>query len=148
MTIILGIVSPVGYAFSGGCSNLINYFHFNFVFISELFTTESLTIFGLSGFSLALMYGFGQLFRLLIGSIYVSPDSNLVRISHLTFFGNRAEVIVPINDILKLEDANQNLNDLFLQVKMLNAQKNNTLYICLKYGGILDRNKFAYVFGV
>lgn len=94
------------------------------------------------------MYGFGQLFRLLIGSIYVSPDNNLVRISHLTFFGNRAELIVPVDDILKLDDVNKNLNDHLLQVKMLNIQKNNTLFLCLKYGGISDRDKFAHIFGV
>ncbi|KAH7638437.1 hypothetical protein HUG17_2470 [Dermatophagoides farinae] len=111
-------------------------------------TSDLMMMTGISAFSLTLLYGFGQIFRRLIGSIYVSPEKNLVRISHLTFFGNRVEKILPRDNLLLLSDSNANLNDLLLRVSPMDQNElKDSLYICLKYGGILDVEKFANVFG-
>ena len=107
-----------------------------------------LIIMGISTFSTALMYIFGQVFRRLIGSIYISSNHKFVRLSHLTFFGNRQESVVPIDLIYPLIETNPNIDDIFLRVSGENStQLKNSLFLTLKYGGILDEEKFEQIFG-
>ncbi|OTF69022.1 hypothetical protein BLA29_008108 [Euroglyphus maynei] len=133
MTVMMTTIMPVSY----------------FLYSDSYNSSDLAIIGGISLFSLALIYGFGQIFRRLIGSIYVLPDKNLVRISHLTFFGNRCEKIIPRDDLLLLSDSNANLNELLLLVSQLNNHNEwkDSLYICLKFGGILDVEKFTNIFG-
>lgn len=109
-----------------------------------------LSILSITCFSTALLYSFGHMFRRLIGSIYISPDGNLVRISHLTFFGNRQETVVQLCDIAPLVDSNPNMRDIFLRVTatdLTNDALKHPLYLSLRFGGIVDREKFMQVFG-
>ena len=102
-------------------------------------------------FSLSLLYGFGQIFRRLIGSIYISEDGEHVRISHLTFFGNRQESYFKKDSILPLKDSNGDVSDIFLRVSFFDETSGSvvkeSLYLSLRSGGILDKEKFENIFG-
>lgn len=106
-----------------------------------------------SVFSLGLLYAFGLLFRKLIGSIYVSADETNVCISRLTFFGNRKNEWMPVTSVMPLTDTNANINDIILELcrtplDSSDVSRRDSLYICLRYGGISDRKKFETLFGV
>lgn len=100
---------------------------------------------GLSTFSIVALYGFGQVFRRVIGSVYLSPDEKLVRISHLSFFGNRKEKICSLGSVHNLTDTNPDLEQIFLQVELQDPR--TIYYFTLKYGGIMDYEKFEKIFG-
>ncbi|KAI2810976.1 hypothetical protein BLOT_002146 [Blomia tropicalis] len=122
---------------------------FKFYLDGLVATSDFFTVIGCNFFSLILLYGFGHLFRRLIGSIYLSKDGKSVRISHLTFFGNRQETIVDLNEITPLTDSNININDLFLKVTSDELKSiERPLYMSLRFGGIIDRQGFAKIFGV
>lgn len=104
-----------------------------------------------TGFSTALLYAFGYFFRRLIGSVYISPDQELVKISHLTFFGNRQDRILNIADIAPLADYNENMNDIFLRVNPTFMSKDTlqeSLYLSLRFGGIINKEQFKHIFGI
>lgn len=106
-------------------------------------------IIGGSFFSLGAMYLFGNIFRRLIGSIYVSKSNpELIRISHLTFFGNRSELLIPRHDVLMLSDSNPDLRSHLWAIKSLNKNSKATLFMFnIKFGGVMNRERFIELFG-
>lgn len=121
------------------------------LFSGEITLEEASAGVAISVFSLAVLYLFGNVFRHLIGTVYVSKqDSSKICISHLTFFGNRNDIVRNIDDIVPLSDVNMNMNDIFLRVcpdqESIRAIR-KSLFLSTKYGGILDRKQFVNVFG-
>jgi len=120
------------------------------IFLGVLPQEQMLVFLGTSTFSTITFYAFGQLFRRLIGSIFISPDQKFVRISHLTFFGNRQETVVYLYELKPLCDSNPNMNDIFLKVSPIDKNVEplkHSLFLSLKYGGIVDLDKFKQIFG-
>ncbi|GIX85697.1 transmembrane protein 186 [Caerostris extrusa] len=84
-------------------------------------------------------------FRRLIGIISISKDGKSVKISHLTFWGRKRDVIVPLEDIVPLTESGCSPNDAY--VKLVRFSSKETLYMTLRFGNILDKTKFEFVFG-
>ena len=79
---------------------------------------------------------FGNVFQRIVGRIYTSPDGTLVKISHLTFWGNRRDVVLLTEDLVTLGDYDHT-RSLYLTIG--NAKVPGELYcIPLRTGGILD----------
>ena len=109
--------------------------------------SEFSTFCGISGFSIFVLYGFGQIFRHVVGSVYISEDEKFVRISHLTFFGNRTEKIAPLDNILHLTETNDNVQNTFLRLCDTTPSPPSNYFLTLKFGGILNDDYFSKVFG-
>lgn len=93
-----------------------------------------------------MLYVMGEFFRRLVGIIYYNPSESSVKISHLSFWGNRKEVYVPLDDIVPLTDTDDNPTDVY--VKLLRYSKpKSKLYMSLRFGEIVDSEKFVEVFG-
>ncbi|KAF7491137.1 Transmembrane protein [Sarcoptes scabiei] len=116
---------------------------------TDIFMQNMMKIIGGSFFSLGAMYLFGNIFRRLIGSIYVSKSNpELIRISHLTFFGNRSELLIPRHDVLMLSDSNPDLRSHLWAIKSLNKNSKATLFMFnIKFGGVMNRERFIELFG-
>ncbi|KAI7696021.1 hypothetical protein SSS_00505 [Sarcoptes scabiei] len=99
---------------------------------TDIFMQNMMKIIGGSFFSLGAMYLFGNIFRRLIGSIYVSKSNpELIRISHLTFF-----------------DSNPDLRSHLWAIKSLNKNSKATLFMFnIKFGGVMNRERFIELFG-
>ncbi|XP_063853665.1 transmembrane protein 186-like [Scylla paramamosain] len=76
----------------------------------------------------------GEAFRRVIGILYLSDDEQLVKISHLSFFGRRIDVVLPIQDIVPLSDSGERVSDAFF-------------VLSLRFGGVVDASGFEKVFG-
>lgn len=76
---------------------LVKYFIFTIYRIP--FTLGKLLQAGFIAFSTSTMIGMGELFRRIVGMIFISRDSELVRFAHLSFWGRRHDFVVPIEDI-------------------------------------------------
>ncbi|KPM10094.1 hypothetical protein QR98_0086430 [Sarcoptes scabiei] len=112
---------------------------------TDIFMHNMMKIIGGSFFSLGAMYLFGNIFRRLIGSIYVSKSNpELIRISHLTFF----ELLIPRHDVLMLSDSNPDLRSHLWAIKSLNKNSKATLFMFnIKFGGVMNRERFIELFG-
>ncbi|GBL98767.1 Transmembrane protein 186 [Araneus ventricosus] len=91
------------------------------------------------------LYLLSYYFRRLIGILFLSEDEESVQISHLTFWGRKKDIIVPLQDIIPLADSACNANDIYIKLKRFSCE--DKLYFTLKYGKILDKAKFEKVFG-
>lgn len=93
----------------------------------------------------ATLYVMTGYFKRLIGIIAITDDEKIVKISHLTFWGRKNEISVPLEDIIPLSDCDCNANDVYVKVNRYSSS--DYLYLTLKFGNIMDKSKFELVFG-
>lgn len=104
---------------------------------------STLTISGLAFLMLCVM---GEIFRKIVGHIYINSERDLVKISHLTFWGGRRDIVIPTEDLVPLTDTTENPRDIYIRLFRYSKPK-HSLYMCLRFGGIIDIERFSYVFG-
>ncbi|XP_035230590.1 transmembrane protein 186-like isoform X2 [Stegodyphus dumicola] len=100
---------------------------------------------GAATFACLTLYVFTMFFRRFIGIIYVTKDEKYVKISHLTFWGRRNNIILPVQNLVPLTDGECKATDAYMKLHMYNSSE--YLYLTLRFGRILDYDKFQNVFG-
>jgi len=104
-----------------------------------------ISVFAISTFAMVMLYIFANFFQRVVGLVAISNDKELVRLSHLTFFGGRNDVIVPVGDIVPLSDTNEMWADIFVKVRRYSTT--DTLYMSLMLGEVEHAESFQKVFG-
>jgi len=99
-----------------------------------------------STLALTMLYVFTNFFQRVVGLVALSSDEKLVRLSHLTFFGGRNDVVVPVDDIVPLSDTSEISNDIFVKVRRYSTT--DTLYMSLLYGHVENAKTFQKIFGI
>ncbi|XP_064085945.1 transmembrane protein 186-like isoform X2 [Macrobrachium nipponense] len=100
----------------------------------------------ISGLAFFMLFVMGELFRKVIGHIYYCSQKNLVKISHLTFWGRRQDTIVPREDLVPFSDTTEHLRDIYIRVRRY-SEPSKSHYLSLRFGGITDLESFIHVFG-
>ncbi|XP_071426789.1 transmembrane protein 186 [Pithys albifrons albifrons] len=100
---------------------------------------------GLVAFAGAMLYGMSYFFRRIIGLIYLSESGQTVRVAHLTFWGRRNDIYCPIETVVTLDEVGDSKEEPLVQFKRYNST--DILYFTIKYGKIVDREKFTQIFG-
>ncbi|XP_058706058.1 transmembrane protein 186 isoform X2 [Poecile atricapillus] len=100
---------------------------------------------GIAVFAGAMLYGMSYFFRRIIGLIYLSETGQTVRVAHLTFWGRRNDIYCPIETVVTLDEVGDRKDELLHQFKRSNST--DTLYFTIKYGQIVDKEKFTQIFG-
>lgn len=100
---------------------------------------------GVGLFACAMLYVMSELTRRAVGAIYIDPERRLVKVSHLTFWGARKNIIVPVDDIVPLADISEEPKNIYVKLKRYSTE--DVLYFSIKYGLIFDKEAFELVFG-
>ncbi|NXJ94168.1 TM186 protein, partial [Corythaixoides concolor] len=100
---------------------------------------------GIALFAGAMLYGMSYYLRRIIGLIYLNDTDCTVRVAHLTFWGRRNDIYCPLETVMTLDEVGDSKGELLLQFKRYNST--DVLYFTLKYGQIVDRQKFTQIFG-
>lgn len=109
----------------------------DFTFLTVTTGSAALTCFSL--------YIITSFFKRLIGVIFLAEDKRNVKIAHLTFWGNRNDIVVSIEDIVPLTDGDCKANDAFVKLQRYSCEE--VLYLTLRFGKILDKDNFQKIFG-
>ena len=96
--------------------------------------------------SLVMLSIMGEFFRKLVGFMYTDPTGEQIKIAHLTFWGNRKDVVLPISSIIPLCDTAENSSDVFFKLKFYD-KKQSPFYLSLKFGRVVDEDMFHKVLG-
>lgn len=91
------------------------------------------------------LYVVTSFFKRLIGTIFIDREKKNLTIAHLTFWGNRKIVTVPVDEIIPLTDGDCDASDAFVKLHRFNTDE--VLYLTLRFGKILKRDIFQKVFG-
>ncbi|XP_008055857.1 transmembrane protein 186 [Carlito syrichta] len=101
---------------------------------------------GIAGFALAMLCWMSYFFRRLVGILYVNESGTVLRVAHLTFWGWRQDTYCPMEDVIPLTETKDRPQELFVRIQQYSGKQ--TFYLTLRYGRILDRERFTEVFGV
>ncbi|XP_051041672.1 transmembrane protein 186-like [Phodopus roborovskii] len=111
-----------------------------FWYSQGLVTLNSLHIMcGISCFTLAVLC------RRLVGFMYVNESGTMLPVSHLPFWGRRQDTYCVVSDIIPLSESKEYAQDLLVRIQQYSGKQ--TFYVTLRYGQILDRERFSQVFG-
>ncbi|NXI73294.1 TM186 protein, partial [Anseranas semipalmata] len=100
---------------------------------------------GIAFFAGAMLYGMSYFFRRIIGLIYLSETGRTVKVAHLTFWGRRNDIYCPVETVMTLDEVGDVKGEVLLQFKRYDST--DVLYFTIKYGQIVDRQKFMQIFG-
>ncbi|XP_025904763.1 transmembrane protein 186, partial [Nothoprocta perdicaria] len=100
---------------------------------------------GVAALAGAMLYGMSYYFRRIIGFIYLSESGRSVKVAHLTFWGQRRDVVFPLQSVMTLDEVGDSRREPLLQFRRYDSA--DVLYFTLKYGQIVDRERFARIFG-
>ncbi|KAM4026434.1 transmembrane protein 186-like isoform 1-T2 [Anomaloglossus baeobatrachus] len=100
---------------------------------------------GAALFAGAMLYGLSYYLRRIIGMLYVDDDLTTLKVSYLTFWGKRRNILVPIDDVKRFSETGDTKGEILRQFARYSNP--NILYFTTRYGLVLDREKFKAVFG-
>ena len=105
-----------------------------------------MAVVGVSGFAGVMLYTMSTLFRRFVGILSLNETSSFIRISHLTFWGNREDIVYPVEQVVPLSELPDNPRDAFVRLKLYDTDE--VYYYIIRHGGVLDYKKFELVFGL
>ncbi|XP_038275971.1 transmembrane protein 186 [Dermochelys coriacea] len=100
---------------------------------------------GIACFASVMLYGISYFLRRMIGLMYLNEAGTIVKVAHLTFWGKKKEIYCPVKTVMMLGDTGDAKNEVLLQFKQHNSTQ--VLYFTLKFGHIVDKQRFAQIFG-
>lgn len=117
-----------------------------YLYSQGLITLSSLCLMsGVASFALVMLCWMSHFFRRLVGILYVNEAGTLLRVAHLTFWGRRQDTYCAVSDMIPLSECRDQVQDLFVRIQPYSGKQ--TFYLTLRYGRILDRERFSQVFG-
>jgi len=96
--------------------------------------------------SLAVLGFVGEIFRKVVGILYLSEDKTKVIVSHNTFFGRRKDITLDVENIIPISDSAETVEDLVWKLQTYSGDP-KYFFICTRYGGILSRKGFWEIVG-
>lgn len=116
---------------------------YNGVLSTEAFAATAV----IGGFAFAMLYVMGEIFRRTVGHIYYSAEKDTVKVSHLTFWGGRKDILIPLSDLVPITDTSDIPTDIYVHL-LRYSQPKSSLFLCLRFGGIIDSEKFSLALGL
>ncbi|XP_036070848.1 transmembrane protein 186 isoform X2 [Oryzias melastigma] len=100
---------------------------------------------GIAVFAGVMLYTFSHFFRRVVGMMYLDPSQTMLKVSHLTFWGKRHDMYIPVSDVMTIGDTGDSASETILKLKRYSSPE--TLYFSVYFGKVVDRRGFEKVFG-
>lgn len=100
---------------------------------------------GVALFAGVMLYTASHFFRRVVGMMYVDPSQTTLKVSHLTFWGKRQDIYLPVSDVMTIGDTGDTLKETILKLKRYSNPE--TFYFSLRFGRVMDKQGFQKVFG-
>ncbi|XP_016303697.1 transmembrane protein 186-like [Sinocyclocheilus anshuiensis] len=100
---------------------------------------------GIAVFAGVMLYSISHYVRRVVGMMYLDSTQTVLKVSHLTFWGHRRDIYVPVSDVMTLGDSGDTKGEPILRLKRYSCS--DTMYFSTRLGRVVDRNAFEKVFG-
>ncbi|XP_053550244.1 LOW QUALITY PROTEIN: transmembrane protein 186 [Bombina bombina] len=109
--------------------------------------TYSFTVYctGTALFAGVMLYFFSYYLRRIVGMMYLNADGTILKVSHLTFWGKRRDIFIPVEDVKTLSETGDNKHETLRQLQRYSTS--DKLYFTTRFGHVLDTDKFILLFG-
>ncbi|KAM8879135.1 transmembrane protein 186 [Spinachia spinachia] len=96
-------------------------------------------------FAGVMLYTASHFFRRVVGRMYLDPSQTTLKVSHLTFWGRRHDLYLPVSDVMTIADTGDSVNETIVRLKRFSGPQ--TLYFSPRFGRVVDKQAFEKVFG-
>lgn len=100
---------------------------------------------GIAVFAGVMLYTASHFFRRVVGMMYLDPLQTTLKVSHLTFWGKRNDIFLPVSDVMTIGDTGDSENETILRLKTFSSPQ--TFYFSTQFGRVVDKQGFQKVFG-
>ncbi|XP_030067984.1 transmembrane protein 186 [Microcaecilia unicolor] len=100
---------------------------------------------GIAIFAGGMLYCLSYYLRRIIGMIYLNQAGTILKVSHLTFWGRRKDIFIPVENVMTLMETGDHKTEILRQFKRYDSP--SVLYFTTKFGYVVDRERFLQVFG-
>lgn len=100
---------------------------------------------GIALFAGVMLYTLSHFFRRVVGRMYLDQSQTTLKVSHLSFWGKRRDIFLPVSDVMTIADTGDATNEAILKLKTYSNA--DTLYFSTYFGRVVDRHQFEKVFG-
>lgn len=100
---------------------------------------------GIALFAGVMLYTASHFLRRVVGMMYLDPSQATLKVSHLTFWGSRNDIYLPVSDVMTIADTGDPMNEKILKLKRYSSPQ--TFYFSIHFGRVVDRPGFEKVFG-
>ncbi|XP_061686529.1 transmembrane protein 186 isoform X2 [Syngnathoides biaculeatus] len=100
---------------------------------------------GVALFAGVMLYTASHFFRRVVGMMYLDSSHSTLKVSHLTFWGRRHDIYMPVSDVLTVGDTGDFPRETILKLKRYSTRE--TLYFSTHFGQVVDKQCFEKVFG-
>lgn len=77
--------------------------------------------------------------------MYLDSSQTTLKVSHLTFWGKRNDIYLPVSDVMTISDTGDSTKEIILKLKRYSGAQ--TMYFSTHYGRVVDEQRFQRVFG-
>ncbi|XP_041822703.1 transmembrane protein 186 [Chelmon rostratus] len=100
---------------------------------------------GIALFAGVMLYTASHFFRRVVGMMYLNPSQTTLKVSHLTFWGRRQDIYLPVSDVMTIGDTGDPAKETILKLKRYSSPQ--TFYFSTHFGRVVDKQGFQKVFG-
>lgn len=100
---------------------------------------------GVAVFAGVMLYTASHFFRRVVGMMYLDPSQTTLKVSHLTFWGRRHDIYLPVSDVMTISDTGDSVNETILRLKTYSSAE--TFFFSTRFGRVVDKQGFEKVFG-
>nr|XP_055074003.1 transmembrane protein 186 [Misgurnus anguillicaudatus] len=99
----------------------------------------------IAGFAGVMLYSISHYVRRVVGMMYLDSTQTILKVSHLTFWGHRRDIYVPVSDVMTLGDTGDTKGEVILRMKRYSSS--DTMFFSTRLGRVVDKDAFGKVFG-
>ncbi|KAJ8246005.1 hypothetical protein GJAV_G00262630 [Gymnothorax javanicus] len=100
---------------------------------------------GIAFFAAFMLYSLSFYLRRFVGRMYLDDSKTTLKVSHLSFWGHRRDLYLPVTDVMMFGDTGDSRNEPLLSLKRYSCP--DTLYFSTRFGHVVDKQAFESVFG-
>lgn len=100
---------------------------------------------GIAVFAGIMLYSISHYVRRVVGMMYLDSSQTVLKVSHLSFWGHRRDVYMPVSDVMTLGDSGDTKGEPILRLKRYSSS--DGMYFSTRLGRVVDKNAFEKVFG-
>lgn len=100
---------------------------------------------GIAAFAAAMLYSISLFARRVVGRMYLDSAGTTLKVSHLTFWGRRNDLYMPVSDVMTFGDVGDSPNETIFYLKRFSTK--DIMYFSTRLGRVVDKSGFEKVFG-
>lgn len=92
-----------------------------------------------------MLYTASHFLQRVVGAMYLDRSQRTLKVSHLTFWGHRHDVLLPVDDVMTVGDSGDSQGETILRLRRYSSS--HTFYFSTRLGRVVDTPGFQKVFG-